>query len=238
MANKSTLSEIEKRFDNDVDRFSNLETGQASTVDALFNMELITDGIAQLYPDLTQLLDIGCGAGNYTVKLLSKLKAAPNVTLADLSQPMLERAKERSASLTDGEVTTIKGDFRKLPLQENTYDVIIATAVLHHLRDDEDWETAFMKLHRLLKPGGSLWVFDLVSHDEPKIQDLLYRQKYGQFLANLKDENYRDHVFDYIEKEDSPRSTQYQIDVAQKAGFRSTEVLHKHLCFTSYVAFK
>ncbi|GGF35928.1 class I SAM-dependent methyltransferase [Echinicola rosea] len=198
MANKSTLSEIEKRFDNDVDRFSNLQTGQASTVDALFNMELITDGIAQLYPDLTQFLDIGCGAGNYTVKLLSKLNTAPNVTLADLSQPMLDRAKERSASLTDGEVTTIKGDFRKLPLQENTYDVIIATAVLHHLRDDEDWEMAFAKLYRLLKPGGSLWVFDLVSHDEPKIQYLLYRQKYGQFLANLKDENYRDHVFDYI----------------------------------------
>lgn len=180
MTKKSTIAEIEKRFDSDVDRFSNIETGQSSTVDALFNMELITDGIAQLYPNLTQLLDIGCGAGNFSVKLLSKVLAPTNVTLADLSQPMLDRAKERTTPLTEGEVTTVKGDFRNLPLPEKSFEVIIATAVLHHLRDDEDWKSAFEKLFRLLKPGGSLWVFDLVAHDDPKIQDLLYRQKYGQ----------------------------------------------------------
>ncbi|WP_083891953.1 class I SAM-dependent methyltransferase [Echinicola vietnamensis] len=204
MTKKSTIAEIEKRFDSDVDRFSNIETGQSSTVDALFNMELITDGIAQLYPNLTQLLDIGCGAGNFSVKLLSKVLAPTNVTLADLSQPMLDRAKERTTPLTEGEVTTVKGDFRNLPLPEKSFEVIIATAVLHHLRDDEDWKSAFEKLFRLLKPGGSLWVFDLVAHDDPKIQDLLYRQKYGQFLTHLKDENYRDHVFDYIEKHCCP----------------------------------
>jgi tRNA (cmo5U34)-methyltransferase len=40
---KSSLEEIEKRFDNDVDRFSNLETGQSATVDAPLAMELITE---------------------------------------------------------------------------------------------------------------------------------------------------------------------------------------------------
>jgi len=39
---KSTLKEIEERFDTDVARFSNLETGQATTLDALYTMELIT----------------------------------------------------------------------------------------------------------------------------------------------------------------------------------------------------
>jgi hypothetical protein len=40
---KSSASEIEARFDRDVDRFSNLETGQSATIDAPLAMELITE---------------------------------------------------------------------------------------------------------------------------------------------------------------------------------------------------
>ena len=69
MEYKSTLKEIEERFDQDVARFSNHDTGQQTTLDALFNMELITDGIVAVYPELNHVLDIGCGAGNYPVKL-------------------------------------------------------------------------------------------------------------------------------------------------------------------------
>jgi tRNA (cmo5U34)-methyltransferase len=98
--NKATLQEIETRFDNDVERFSNLETGQATTLDAVWNMELITDAIVSLYPNAQNILDIGCGAGNYDVKLLQKLESNPNVSLLDLSQPMLNRAKERVGKLT------------------------------------------------------------------------------------------------------------------------------------------
>ncbi|WP_240904898.1 hypothetical protein [Sphingobacterium sp. SGR-19] len=47
---KSRIKEIEERFDNDVDRFSKLETGQQKTLDASFNMELITEGIVRHYP--------------------------------------------------------------------------------------------------------------------------------------------------------------------------------------------
>ena len=32
--NKSSIEEIKERFDNDVERFSNLDTGQLSTIDA------------------------------------------------------------------------------------------------------------------------------------------------------------------------------------------------------------
>ena len=39
---KSSIDEIRQRFDNDVERFSNIETGQTATVDAPLAMELIT----------------------------------------------------------------------------------------------------------------------------------------------------------------------------------------------------
>src|SRR5690606_30024239 len=103
-------------------------------------------------------------------------------------------------------IKTFKGDFRTLNLKENTYDAIIATSVLHHLRDDKDWYDNFAKIFTLLKKGGSLWVFDLVKHENENLQKFLYNDLYGQYLVGLKNEEYRDNVFDYIEREDSPRS--------------------------------
>lgn len=236
--NKATLQEIETRFDNDVERFSNLETGQATTLDAVWNMELITDAIVSLYPNAQNILDIGCGAGNYDVKLLQKLESNPNVSLLDLSQPMLNRAKKRVGKLTNGEIHLIKGDFRTAVLEEDKFDVIVATSVLHHLRDDKDWENAFGKLFRLLRTGGSVWIFDLIEQNNEQLQKLIYREKYGEYLTSLKDEQYRDHVFDYIEHEDTPRSLIYQLNLLTQVGFKNVDVLHKNLCFASYMGFK
>src|SRR5690606_7251894 len=131
-----------------------------------------------------------------------------------------------------------QGDFRRVDFPEQSFDVIIATAVLHHLRDNDDWRTAFAKLYSLLKPGGSIWIFDLIEQDTAALQDLIYTKRYGQYLTSLKDEAYRDHVFAYIEKEDSPRSLMYQLDLLKKTGFQHVDVLHKNLCFASFVGFK
>ena len=90
---KSTVQEITARFDEDVDRFSNLETGQQNTIDASYSMELIVESIIAHSPGLKTVLDVGCGAGNYTLKLLSR-KAPLDCTLVDLSLPMLTRAKD------------------------------------------------------------------------------------------------------------------------------------------------
>ena len=88
---KSTVEQIRARFDNDVERFSNLETGQSATIDAPLVLELISQAAAATNPGARDLLDIGCGAGNYSLKLLQTLPDL-NVTLIDLSRPMLERA--------------------------------------------------------------------------------------------------------------------------------------------------
>ena len=69
---KSTLQEIKERFDNDVERFSNLETGQTATIDAPLAMELITRAAVASTKPIRRVLDIGCGAGNNTLKLLHK----------------------------------------------------------------------------------------------------------------------------------------------------------------------
>src|SRR6187549_3579406 len=100
---RSTVDEIRARFDADVERFSNLDTGQSATVDAPLAMDLVAAAAAATTPHARRVLDVGCGAGNYTLKLLQHL---PNldVTLVDLSRPMLDRAVDRVRKATTGNV--------------------------------------------------------------------------------------------------------------------------------------
>ncbi len=233
---KSTVDEIRRRFDNDVERFSNLETGQSATVDAPLAMTLVSQAAAATTPHARHVLDVGCGAGNYTLKLLERL---PNldVTLMDLSQPMLDRASERVSKATAGHITTIRGDIREVALSDEHFDIVLAAAVLHHLRTDQEWREVFAAFHRVLRPGGSVWVFDLVESSIPAIQHLM-RQRYGEYLTQLKNESYRDHVFAYIEKEDTPRPLLFQLDLLRQVGFGQVEVLHKNVCFAAFGALK
>ncbi|MDR3237089.1 MAG: class I SAM-dependent methyltransferase, partial [Spirochaetia bacterium] len=135
---KSTVEEIRERFDNDVERFSNLETGQVSAIDAKLALELITKTADLIAPNAADLLDIGCGAGNYTLAMLY-INRALNCTLIDLSKPMLDRAYERISEITN-KITIIQGDIRSAALEENHFDIILSGAVLHHLRGDREWE--------------------------------------------------------------------------------------------------
>ncbi len=174
---KSSIDEIRERFDGDVERFSNLETGQQAIIDARLAMDLITRAAFAVTPRIRRVLDIGCGAGNNTLKLL---QLAPGFAsdLLDLSAAMLERARERA-------------------------------------------------------PGGSVWITDMVLHEIPGVHELMW-QRYGFYLTELGGAEYRDKIFTYIEKEDSPRPLTYQLDLLRRVGFTGVDVLHKNSSFAAF----
>jgi tRNA (cmo5U34)-methyltransferase len=234
--NKSTVEEIRQRFDNDVERFSNLDTGQLSTIDAKISLELITEAARRIVPNAEYLLDVGCGAGNFSLKMLTKIPYL-NCTLVDLSKPMLDKAFERVSQETNNQVTTIQGDIRNVSLPENHFDIILAGAVLHHLRDDADWESTFEKLFKLLKRGGCLMISDLITQDTEWLTDYTW-ERYGDYLEEIGGKEYRQKVLDYVAKEDSPRSMNYQLDLMKQVGFRKVEILHKNMCFGAFGGIK
>jgi tRNA (cmo5U34)-methyltransferase len=233
---KATPDQIRERFDNDVERFSRLETGQSSTVDAPLVLDLIAQSASAVTPHARALLDVGCGAGNYTLKLLERLPDL-DCTLVDLSRPMLDRAVERVFSQTAGRVEALQADIRDADLGAERFDIIIAAAVLHHLRENAEWEAVFGKFFTALRPGGGLWITDLVTHTRPEVQTHMWR-RYGEYLESLKGADYREHVLNYVEFEDTPRPLTYQLDVLRRAGFEDLEVLHKHNCFAAFGAVK
>lgn len=236
MADKSTVDEIRQRFDADVERFSNLRTGQSATIDAPLVLELIAEAAAATTPGARRLLDLGCGAGNYSLRLLAELPGL-GVDLVDLSRPMLDRAEQRLRAYGVRDVRTVQADLRDLDLEPERYDAITAGAVLHHLRDDAEWDAVFGALYRALRPGGALWVSDLVTHSVEAVQALMWT-RYGDYLSGLRDDAYRDRVFAYVEREDSPRPLVWQLDRLRAAGFERVDVLHKTGVFAAFSAVK
>lgn len=233
---KSTLLEIQQRFDNDVERFSNLETGQISTVDATLSLELLTQIAASVCPNAKSVLDLGCGAGNFTLKLLDLIPDL-DCTLVDLSLPMLDKAKERISKVSKGKISTVQTDFLNLQLPAETFDIVVTGAAMHHLRTDEEWETVFTKIFKSLKKGGCFWISDLILHDNPAINQLMWK-RYADYLEGISGKAYQKNVFAYIDKEDTPRSVMYQLDLMKKIGFSTVDVLHKNSCFSVFGGIK
>jgi len=236
MSQKSTQSEIRERFDRDVERFSNLITGQQATMDAPLVMDIITQAAKTATPHAKRILDVGCGAGNNTLKLLQMMSPL-DCDMIDLSQPMLERAKQRITKINRGEIRLFQEDIRTVELEDERYDIILAAMVLHHLRDDKDWEDTFKKLYQLTAPGGSIWIADFVTHENPLMQEIQW-ERYGKYLESLGGYTYREKVFAYIDKEDTPRPVTYQMDLLRQVGFSQVDILHKNSCFVAFGAIK
>ena len=216
--------------------FQTWKPDKPTTIDAPLAMELITRAAFTSTANIRKVLDIGCGAGNNTLKLL-ELTAPFDCDLVDLSMPMLERAQARISAVNQGKVRTFQGDFRTIELPEQSYDVILAAAVLHHLRDDHDWKNTFHKIYRLTAPGGSVWITDLVSHETAPVQSMMW-ERYGEYLSSLGGEEFKNKIFALIAEEDSPRPVTYQLDLLRKVGFDHVELLHKNSCFAAFGAVK
>ena len=146
-------------------------------------------------------------------------------------------AEQRISAVNSGAIRIVQTDFRLFDPTDQVYDVILAAAVLHHLRDEKDWEQTFHKLYALTAPGGSVWITDIVAHETQPLHEMMW-DRYGNYLCSLGGAAYRDKVFAYIEKEDSPRPVTYQLDLLRKAGFEHVELLHKNSCFAAFGAIK
>jgi tRNA (cmo5U34)-methyltransferase len=150
---------------------------------------------------------------------------------------MLDRAEQRVKAATSGRVQTVQSDMRLLSFEPASFDLILAGQVLHHLREEAQWEAMFARLHEWLSPAGTLFVADFVAYDDPEIQALMLA-RYAEYLTSLGGAEYRDKVLAYCEVEDSPRSVKYQFDLLRRVGFNEFDVLHKNALFAAFYARK
>jgi ubiquinone/menaquinone biosynthesis C-methylase UbiE len=94
-------------------------------------------------------LELGCGTGFFTLNLkLAGVIDEGHVT--DLSPGMVEVA-QRNARGLGFEIEGRVADAERLPYEDDSFDIVIGHAVLHHI---PDLDQAFAEIIRVLKPGG------------------------------------------------------------------------------------
>ncbi|MDR1962520.1 MAG: class I SAM-dependent methyltransferase [Planctomycetaceae bacterium] len=233
---KITVEELRRQFVGEVDRFSNEQTGQTSSVDAPLILAMFETSIAKMAPNAKRLLDIGCGAGNFSLRIARKLPQL-KLTLLDLSRPMLQKAEERlvTEGFTIEEI--IQTDIAQAELPNEKFDLVVAAASLHHLRTKNDWKNVFDRIYRSLIPGGSFWMSDLIRH-ENETMEALQKERYADYLTGLRDQAYQQQVFEYIDRSDTPETLPFLIHTLENAGFHQIDIMHKNMVFAALVAVK
>ncbi len=98
------------------------------------------------------ILDIGSGTGFVGSVILKYLKSDDTFVCYDISPKMLSLAREKLSS-SDSNVTKVflSGDAESLPFKNNSFDIITANAIIHHL---PNFSLLFMEIDRILKTTG------------------------------------------------------------------------------------
>ena len=105
-----------------------------------------------------QVIDIGCGGGIYTKELA--LMGAKNVVGLDFSKEILQAAKENCNAFPN--ISFIHGDAHNIPYPNESFDLIISRAVIHHLQDIPIF---IREASRILKQDGILILQDRTIED-------------------------------------------------------------------------
>lgn len=174
-----------------------------------------------------RLLDVGCGAGDMTVRIL---EACPHLTAVgvDGSAPMLARAQESVTRAQLGARVRLERLVVPHRSLETGFDVVIANSVLHHVADP----VAFWRwLARCVRPGGSVVVADL-----RRPTDLAeVRRRVHAFSDGAHADVQRD-FFNSLRAAYTRAEIRQQLDTAGLSGFTVTNLGDLHVIAGGVVA--
>jgi len=114
-------------------------------------------------------LDVACGAGHTGLHLAS---LGHEVTCADLSPAMLDRAREGAAARTLS-IETAQHAAESMPYPGETFDLVTCRVAPHHFSSPSQF---VREVARVLRPGGWFLLIDgTIPNDEPDAGDWLNR---------------------------------------------------------------
>lgn len=158
--------------------------------------------IAGLAPGET-VLDLGSGAGFDAFLAARQVGDSGKVYGVDMTDEMLEKARNNAARSGFGNVEFLKGQIEEIPLPDKSVDVIISNCVVNLCPDKE---AVYREAFRVLKPGGRVEISDVVA-----FKDLPNELKDNLHLISAC-------VGGAITKAETE-------EIMKKAGFRDVEVI-------------
>ncbi|NLX38840.1 MAG: methyltransferase domain-containing protein [Methanothrix sp.] len=140
--------------------------------------------LLDLSPEAT-VLELGCGTGEFPIAAVSRCS---RVIGADISEPMLRyaRKKARERLREEGRVGDldrieyVRGGFLTYEHESEPLDAVVTQFALHHLSDF--WkQVALIRIAGMLKPGGRLFIRDVVYSFDPAD----YEGFFGRYLSRM-----------------------------------------------------
>ena len=127
-----------------------------------------------------RVLDLGCGTGTLAI-MAKQAQPSADVSGLDADPDMLKVAKYKSGQL-NVPVTFDVGFTNQLPYPDASFDRVLSSIMIHHLKTPDKWQTG-KEVYRVLKPGGQLHILDF---GKPYT---LYGKILGPFLHKFEEAN-------------------------------------------------
>jgi ubiquinone/menaquinone biosynthesis C-methylase UbiE len=114
-----------------------------------------------------RVLDVATGGG-HTALAFSRF--TPTVVSVDLTLPMLEAARAFIRGKAATNVRFLASDVEALPFRDASFGVVTCRLAAHHF---PALLPALKEIARVLRPGGSLLLQDILGHDERDLADFI-----------------------------------------------------------------
>jgi arsenite methyltransferase len=105
-------------------------------------------------------VDLGSGRGNDVIRMAEKAANTGFAYGIDISDGMLDRARQTSARLGINNVRFIRSELEKLELPDDTANLVISNCTINHATDKQK---VWNEVYRILKKGGRFVVSDIYS---------------------------------------------------------------------------
>ncbi|MGK4580256.1 class I SAM-dependent methyltransferase [Kitasatospora sp. HPMI-4] len=184
--------------------------------------------VAMSVPPAARILDLGAGTGLLGAALHERLPEA-ELLLQDRSEAMLGQARHRFGG--DGRVAIRVADHLD-ELPEGPFDAVVSALSIHHLTH-EDKQDLFVRIRKVLRPGGIFVNVEQVLAPTPRLEKMYDRQHEAHVHASgTPAEEWaagRERM-----KHDIPIDVETQLQWLRDAGFTTADCLAKDWRFATY----
>ncbi len=191
-SNKSKREQIENMFDNIAPKYDLLNHSLTVGIDKIWRRKAIKIATKN---NPNTILDIAAGTGDFSILEAEKTNA--KITAIDISQKMLDIAKQKASEKKLNNIVFQKADSLDMPFDDNTFDT---ATISFGVRNFCDIPAGLSEILRVLKPGGTLVVLELSEPPNPIVKSIfdLYFHKILPFIGKKISKD--DSAYKYLPK--------------------------------------